>query len=102
MADGRRIITILVVILIVVVVVAGATFWLLPDSPGGSPLSFPTPTSSQPPLFSDAPVVPESGQPFNLNVLQGGLYQSLNHKIITDGALPVQPPAVTGKANPFL
>lgn len=106
MADTRRAITILGVILVLVVVAAGAVLWLLPSAEE-EPL-FVSPTASpaaDTPLFQDAPspVAPVSDtQLFNLDVLRGTLYQSLNHQVINDGSLPVQPPAATGKANPFL
>lgn len=46
-----------------------------------------------------APTTPD--QDFNLNGLQRPEYQKLNKQLVQEGALPVKPPAVTGKANPF-
>ncbi|MEX2055016.1 MAG: hypothetical protein WD972_02440 [Candidatus Andersenbacteria bacterium] len=39
---------------------------------------------------------------FNLKVLQTAGYVALDKQPIVEKALPVQPPATTGKANPFL
>jgi len=39
---------------------------------------------------------------FNTNVLQKPEYLRLNQQPIREGAVPVQPPAVVGKANPFI
>ena len=38
----------------------------------------------------------------SLEILQSTGYRLLDKTSIQQGALPVQPPAVTGKANPFL
>lgn len=101
----NRAVTILVVILILIVIATGATFWLLPSAPSQPPVSS-SPAADEAPLFSDsaAPVATSApaGPVFNVDVLSNTLYQSLNHQLIDNGSLPVQPPAATGKANPFL
>lgn len=99
-----RLITILIVILIIVIIAAGAIVWLLPSQPPSTT----TPSSTAEPLFADDTLPPSptpgaaNGRIFNVEVLRSTLYQSLNHQLIDSGALPVQPPAAIGKANPFL
>lgn len=104
MADTRRLITLLVVLLIIITIVAGAVLWLLPGAPEEPGLLSPIASPSQSPLFVDTsiPTSPLGEPAFNLDVLRGSLYQSLNHQVVNDGSLPVQPPAATGKANPFI
>ncbi len=38
----------------------------------------------------------------NLKPLEQQSYQLINKQLVKEGALPVQPPATPGKANPFL
>lgn len=99
----NRVITILIIVLLIVL---GALvgLWLLPRAQDEPLFVSPAP-SPQPetPLFSDTPPPATTDtRVFNLDVLRGTLYQSLNHQLIDNGSLPVQPPAATGKANPFL
>lgn len=89
-----------------VAVVAGAiaVIWFLPQA--APPLAQDSlPLASEPEsLFVDTPAAPAlSGNgAFNLKLFNRTHYQGLNLPLINNGSLPVQPPAVTGKANPFL
>lgn len=83
-SSNTRLIIILSVALLVVIAGSGALLYLLPAS-----RSVPTPA---------APAI----EAFNLQVLQRGGYTSLDQHLIGAGLLPVAPPAVVGKANPFL
>jgi hypothetical protein len=42
------------------------------------------------------------GQGFDLKVLQRSGYKALDQRPVQDGLLPVKPPQLPGKANPFL
>lgn len=56
-----------------------------------------------PPSDSTAtPGEPERDATFNTTILRSSSYTTLDQQLVTDGSLPVQPPAVVGKANPFL
>ena len=45
---------------------------------------------------------PSASEGFDLKVLNRRVYQLLNRQLVQEGAIPVQPPAGVGKANPFL
>ncbi len=51
---------------------------------------------------TDTPAPAGNQTGFNTTPLQRNEYTSLNAQLIQSGQLPVQPPAATGKANPFL
>lgn len=76
----------LTAILVAVALAVFALFWLLPQ-----PLPSP-PVSSTSPTLEDLEAA----------VFERSSYQQLNFQVINTGSLPVQPPAGTGKANPFL
>lgn len=62
-----------------------------------------TSDSSTPPADSVASPQATSGQfTLNLKPLEQSAYQLINKQLVKEGALPVQPPATPGKANPFL
>lgn len=85
----NQLITILTIVLLIVI---GASMFVLF---GSSPATQLTATSEE---SSDVPV---SSQ-FKLEVLEQQAYQLLNKQLIREGALPVKPPVIVGKANPFL
>lgn len=85
----------LAVVLLVVIAVSAAALFFLPGKAPGIPE---TPSDSPVP----APPGGSGGDSFNLQVLQRSDYQALNAGLLQSGLLPVQPPAITGKANPFL
>lgn len=60
------------------------------------------PDSSISPFSSDATPPLDTGAAFDVRVFQQPQYQTLDQRLIQEGALPVQPPATTGKANIFL
>ncbi|MEX1997899.1 MAG: hypothetical protein WEA04_04485 [Candidatus Andersenbacteria bacterium] len=87
-----RVIIILSAVLIAAALVSALVLSLLPSQ------SQPTgPSSPLPGELSE-----DSTSGFNLQFLQTASYLSLDKQLIISGALPVQPPAATGKANPFL
>lgn len=95
-ASQTKIVIILTAVLLAVVAASVGLLLLLPGSttPDASLL---TPS----PAFT--PIIPAaSGGSFNFSVFQQAAFQSLDLRLVADGSLPVQPPAGTGKANPFL
>lgn len=86
-SSSLRIITILVGVLVAVIVVGGLILILVPSS--NAPADNTTPVASDTPQLDTA-------------VLRRSEYLRLNQQAIREGAIPVQPPAVIGKANPFL
>lgn len=98
MGKQRRIVGILFVILMIALVAAAALLWLLPGAPA---------PEDELEIVSDAPLfidetVPTTPAQFNVSVFEQAAYRALNLQFISDGSLPVQPPANAGKANPFL
>ncbi|MEK7556799.1 MAG: hypothetical protein AAB538_02365 [Patescibacteria group bacterium] len=87
-----NIIVILGGLLLLVVVGAAAVWWFLPSA---EPL---TPPSAERP----SPPAAQGGAVFDLKLFDRSQYQGLSHQLIETGSLPVQAPAGTGKANPFL
>lgn len=99
MAEGssNKVIMILTGVLLVVIAASMGVLLILPDDETGSAPA----TSTDTPLLRDTP--PSSTtQSFDLTVTQRQSYQTLNKQLVHEGALPVQPPVSTGKANPFL
>lgn len=84
----QRVIIILVAVLIAAAVVAGILWWMLPGEPAVQQDL--TQTQARP------------GGGFDLGVFNRSGYTAIDQRLIREGALPVQPPAGTGKANPFL
>lgn len=84
MASGRTVVTSLVAILLAAIGVAAVILFLLP--------------SNQTPQQSPA----TTSQRLDTSVLQRSDYTGLDTSLLQQGALPVQPPPTTGKANPFL
>ncbi|MBI3250552.1 MAG: hypothetical protein HYZ61_01720 [Candidatus Andersenbacteria bacterium] len=89
MADTKKTIIFLSAILLAVLVAGGAIIFLLPN--GNTPVvnDNPTPTTT-------------FGTGLDTSVLESSDYNQLDAALIQQGALPVKPPATTGKANPFL
>lgn len=118
MSSQNKLIVALVVVLLLVVVLSVAAIMLFsPVTDTG--LAIPDPAASTVPLFAASspsnpaaesnvvlasPAAPASGASdrFNLNVFMFQTYRGLNTKYVQDGSLPVPPPAVIGKVNPFL
>lgn len=99
MADGspNKIVMILTGVLLLVIAASIGVLLILPGDDSDS-LSV---TGTDTPLLRDTP--PSSTtQSFDLTVTQRQSYQILNKQLVHEGALPVQPPVSTGKANPFL
>jgi hypothetical protein len=87
-SSAQKTVLLLTAILLAVLAVSGLVLWLLPTT---------TPDSA--PLF----VSPAPGGPtLDTAVLQKPAYLRLDPQPIREGAVPVQPPAGVGKANPFL
>lgn len=98
-ASNRKLVLTLVAVLLAVVVASAAIIWLVPGE------DEPTFESVSESLDTTTPLIPEtdtvnSGK-FDLTPLEQAAYRNLNLPLITNGSLPVKPPA-GGKANPFL
>lgn len=84
----NQLIAILTIILLLVIM--GSVAVLLTSSSDTEPKT-PSPNSAT-----------GAGRGFKLEVLEQQAYQLLNKQLVKEGSLPVRPPAVPGKANPFL
>jgi hypothetical protein len=85
MTTSTKVMSVLGVLLIAAVVVSGAILVAVP-----------------PASETQAPAGGGTGAGFNIQLLQRQVFQLLNRQPIQDKSLPVAPPAVVGKANPFL
>lgn len=83
------------VVLALVAVISIGLLVVVPSDPDSDVTDAPT-------ADTDVLVTPPGGQVFNLSAIQSQLYEALDKQLIREGALPVQPPAVIGKVNPFL
>ena len=90
MDDSRKTVIVLLGVLLAVLVVAGLVVWLLPTQQVSLPAAQ-TPTAT-----------PAVSTNLDTTVLQRSDYTGLDTHLLQQGALPVQPPVNTGKANPFL
>lgn len=92
-ASSQKIISILGGIFLAVVVVSIAVIWFLPatEETDVAPIDTSSPSSTG-----------QASPDFNTAVLRRPEYAALNQQTVSEGAVPVQPPAVIGKANPFL
>lgn len=84
----NQLITLLLVVLLLVV---AASAFILLGPMSGTDSTIPSP-STQAPAQSH----------FQLDILEQQAYKLLNKQLVKEGALPVQPSATAGKANPFL
>lgn len=81
----------LIGLLLLVVIASAAVLWFLPPAtPLTTPLSAP-----------DSSPVAEIAA-FDLKLFNRLEFQTLNLQLVSNGSLPVEPPAAIGKANPFL
>lgn len=86
----NQLITLLTIVLTLVIV--GSILVLLSTGEEeGLPTTVEAPASS-----------PSSQRLFPLEIIERQAYQLLNKQLVKEGALPVQPPAGAGKANPFI
>lgn len=85
--QSNRVVVILIALLVAVMAVGAVVWWVLPGGSGGP---------------AEQSVRDPESLGFNVRVLQTGGFLALDKQLITEGALPVQPPPNTGKANPFL
>lgn len=97
--SGGRTIAVLVVVLVLIVAVSGAVLWWVL---GNRELPFTVPSLLPQAAAPPDVAPPRSGVGFDLRAFQREAYQRLDRSLVQEGRLPVQPPAVTGKANPFL
>lgn len=110
MANSQtRLIIVLGAVLLAVIAVSAVVVLLLPS--GGdidttiSPLDTATDTTTATTGEETVPTASTTfsgGSSFDLRVLQSPAYLLLDKQLVQEGALPVQPPTGTGKANPFL
>ncbi len=98
-AQKNKIIILLGITLVIVIGVSVGVVIFLPS--GGSSQSSESVVSSTPGK-STGITANETEVKFDLSVFQTAAYQLLNIQPVQDGSLPVQPPATTGKTNPFL
>lgn len=91
---SSQLIIILAAVLLAVIAGSGLVLWFLGSNE-------PSPTTLTPTPEVAAPQQP-GDDAFNTGVLRSSDYTKLDQQLVTDGSLPVQPPATVGKANPFL
>lgn len=94
-----QLILVLVAVLLAVVLASAAVLWLLPAGEAIPPADLTDQTMPGP---AEVPPAPAASGGFNTAVLRSSRYTTLDQQLVTDGSLPVQPPASIGKANPFL
>lgn len=93
-----RLIVVLAGVLLAVVGASVVLLMVLPEqNPSTEPLDTEEPTTGEAPVGGEA-----VSDRINLAPLDTTLYRALDKSSIQQGALPVQPPAATGKANPFI
>lgn len=100
-SQQQKMIIVLAAVLIAALLASGIVVYVISTSSTEEvdPLFADQPTDSA----SDATPAPTSDQTgFDTAPLKRNDYTSLNAQLIQAGQLPVQPPAGTGKANPFL
>lgn len=88
--DQQKTIILLVAILLAVVATSVAVLLLLPGDDDAAPAEIVTTNTNTSPTN------------FNTSVLERSDYRALDQRLVEENALPVQPPAEIGKANPFL
>lgn len=88
MADTQKTVIFLFAVLLALVVAGAAVLFLLPED-SSNPEETPVPTGTL-----------TTG--LDTSILESTNYTQLDASLIQQGALPVKPPATTGKANPFL
>ncbi|HSX24889.1 MAG TPA: hypothetical protein VLG69_02905 [Candidatus Andersenbacteria bacterium] len=92
----------MIVVLAAILIAGIAAVWLIYRAPSSS-----TPTGTETSVTTESSTIPSTDQttssaaPFNTSVLQRSDYSALDLGLITQGRLPVLPPAGAGKANPF-
>lgn len=94
-----QLIVVLIAVLLAVVAGSGAVLWLLQSRDGGG-VRTTIPARTPTPADTTGTAVPRAG--FDTAILRSTYYTTLDQQLVTDGSLPVAPPAVSGKANPFL
>lgn len=95
------VITLLIGVLLAVLASSVVILWLVPDAVVGPETTVESRDEAAAlPVVPPPQNVPEHG--FNVSVLETAAYLLLDKQPVTEGALPVRPPATTGKANPFL
>lgn len=105
MASGQsKIIIILGAVVLAVITASAAALWLLPSPDEGSGLLSEDQAQTSPVASTEVPPTSpgDDRAVFNTTVLRTKRYTTLDQQLVTDGSLPVQPPAAVGKANPFL
>lgn len=99
-----RVIVVLLAVLLAVVAVSALVLFVLPSSQNSVPTTTPdtVPSSTSDSPLSSSSAGAGNGTAFNVSVLQKAGYIFLDKRLLNEGLLPVQPPSVVGKANPFL
>lgn len=96
MTKQSQLIVILVVLLGVALAAAVGVFLSMPATEESPSLP------RSPVADTTSPAASPGSSEYDLTVLQRQSFLLLDKRPIVEGALPVQPPATTGKANPFL
>ena len=89
----------IVVLAAILLAGVGAVGFMYFSSTPSAPAQPSSLTSSSVPSSTDQAT--SNGSAFNTTVLQGSAYSALDIGLVTQGRLPVVPPAGTGKADPF-
>lgn len=106
----QKLVIVLVAVLLAVIIVSGVVLWALPSQESANTLEFSdTETSASLTANSfgeetDNALTETTSAPteFNIAVFERAVFRALNLTLITNGSLPVGPPGIIGKANPFL
>lgn len=102
---SSQLIIVLAAILLAVIAGSGLVLWFLNSNQDPATLDSnldQAAVGENAPVDSTVPQPTTTGAAFNTNVLRSSRYTTLDQQLVTDGSLPVQPPAAVGKANPFL
>lgn len=92
-AKQNTMIVILTAVLLAVVAASVLLLWMAPSDDPSVPIAG---SGANPARQSD------TTPGFNLTAIQSSAYQLLSKQLVLEGLLPVRPPAIVGKANPFL
>lgn len=106
----QKLVIILIAVLLAVIIVSGLILWALPAREDAGLAEFAADETASPPISDQAEsdtlnppaAAPAATGEFNVAVFERAVFRALNLPLITNGSLPVKPPAAVGKANPFL
>lgn len=99
----QKLILTLLGILLLVILISSIVLLMLPSGEEETPLFTDNQEQTAPAVeLQETASQTTTSSGFNTSIFQGSGFRSLNLQLINSNRLPVQPPAVVGKANPFL